>query len=220
MYFSHLATGLQSNNKRQSYSYWTPPIKSTSESLRTLKITPNTGEVLTERATESAGPYSTVIIPPLFKTITVTPSPGPYSTVIIPPLFKTVTITVDRSDSSYASSRPQQASATPASSDLATLDGSSSSSFNESEIKSLNMGAIIGGVLGGLTIVGTIFIAMYWIRRRHPDCNKSEKSAGANNEGRGTTSGDVEETPYELPGTQTAPELEDTAVLHNRLPTS
>ena len=215
-----LLTGLQSNDKKQSYSYWTPPISPTSEGLRTLETTPNIGELLTERATESTGPYSTVIIPPLFKTITVTPSPGPYSTVIIPPLFKTVTITVDQSDSSDTPLLSQQTSATSTSSYSATFSDSLSFPINEPEIKSLNMGAIIGGVLGGLTIVGTIFIAMYWIRRRHPDGNKSEKSAGANDESLGTTSEDVEETPYELPGTQTAPELDDTAVLPNRLPTS
>ena len=140
--------------------------------------------------------------------------------MIIPPLFKTVTTTTDRSDSSDAYSRPQGTSATPTYGDSATFDDSSSSSINEPETSSLKIGAIIGGVLGGLIIVGIIFIAMYWIHRRHPDSNKSEKSTGANDEGRGTMSEDVEETPYELPGTQTAPELEDTAVLHNRLPTS
>lgn len=100
------------------------------------------------------------------------------------------------------------------------FDNRSSSSINEPEVNSLEIGAIIGGVLGGLTIVGIVLVAMYWVRRRHPSSKESAKSASANDEGCGTTSEEVEETPHEMPANQTAPELEDTAVLQNRLPTS
>jgi hypothetical protein len=48
----------------------------------------------------------------------------------------------------------------------------SSSSTNDSnsggDEGNTNIGAIAGGVVGGLAVIGMVVIALYWIRRRHP----------------------------------------------------
>jgi hypothetical protein len=37
-----------------------------------------------------------------------------------------------------------------------------------------NIGAIAGGVVGGLAVIGMVVITLYWIRRRHPKQNVAE----------------------------------------------
>jgi hypothetical protein len=60
---------------------------------------------------------------------------------------------------------------------LASMTGTSppsvsSSSTNDSNTGggggNTNIGAIAGGVVGGLAVIGMVVIALYWIRRRHP----------------------------------------------------
>ncbi|CAO2656583.1 Nn.00g053860.m01.CDS01 [Neocucurbitaria sp. VM-36] len=49
-----------------------------------------------------------------------------------------------------------------------TAPSSTAATPNPAADKALRTGAIIGGVVGGLAVIGAVIIILYWIRRRHP----------------------------------------------------
>ncbi|KAH7394737.1 hypothetical protein BKA66DRAFT_606401 [Pyrenochaeta sp. MPI-SDFR-AT-0127] len=49
-----------------------------------------------------------------------------------------------------------------------TTPSSTSALGNPDADKAIRNGAITGGVVGGLAIIGVVIIVLYWIRRQHP----------------------------------------------------